>query len=192
MFDFGRKTRTLEELEAKLETCQQNEQWKNFIRHYAVTGDQFFAFANSYSGKDQETIRKGSYAIMAKRSIRDLIAWFLKKTEKEKFIEEIDRILRSRNPKPSKLRALELKAQMLFGADIKSLRTKFKAEDSQKNSGTELSVFDPNAKYEVGSRAMFQNRAIEITAVNSEGRATDYEWAGDPQSPVLMSHTSAW
>jgi hypothetical protein len=179
---FNRETQTLEALEAKLETCQQNEQWKNFIRHYAVTGDQFFAFANSYSGKDQETIRKGSYAIMAKRSIRDLIAWFLKKTEKEKFIDEIDRVLRSRKPNPSRLRALELKARIMFGVDLKSLSKK--SGKSEEATASELPVFDPNAKYEVGTRVMYQNRAIEITAVNSEGRATDYEWAGDPQSPV--------
>jgi hypothetical protein len=183
---FRRQTLTLAEVEALPEfKGKLNEQQQNFVRHYVNSGgDQFFAFQNSYSAPNVETCRRGSYSVVQRKSVKTVIDLFLMRTPREIFIEEIDRVLRGRNPKPSKMRALELKAQMLFGVDIKSLRKKFETEVSEEKSGAELPVFDPNGKYEVGTLVMYQNRAIEITAVNSEGRATDYEWAGDPQSPV--------
>jgi len=151
------------------------------VRHWIASGgNQFFAFQQAYSARDAETARKGSYAIA--KSVKEVADLFLMKTDKEKFIEEIDRVLRSRNLKPSKLRALELKARVLFGVDLKSLSKK--SVKSEEATASELPMFDPNARYIVSARAIYQGRAIEITAVNSEGRATDYEWAGDPQSPV--------
>lgn len=127
---FGRDTLSLEEVEALPEFRKLNSQRQNFIRHWiAGAGDQFFAFNQSYSAPDSETARKGSYAIARSKSVKDVLDLFLKKTKKEtfleekkRFIKEIDRVIRTQNPKPSQLRALELKASMLFGVDVKSLR----------------------------------------------------------------------
>jgi|ERR1700733_1098532 len=182
---FNRETLTTPELEALPAFKSLNEQQQNFVRHWVNSGgDQFFAFQNSYSAPNVETCRRGSYSVVQRKSVKTVIDLFLTRTPREIFIEEIDRVLRSRNPKPSKLRALELKARIAFGVDIKSLRKQFETEVSEEKSETELSVFDPKRKYEVGTRATYQNRAIEITAVNSEGIATDFEWVGDPQSPA--------
>jgi hypothetical protein len=186
---FNRETLTMAEVEALPAFRNLNEQQQNFVRHWVNSGgDQFFAFQNSYSSPDIETARKGSYSVVQRKSIREVLDAFLCKSEKEKFIEELERACRSPKITPTRLKLFELRAVAEFGIDLKSLRKQVKSKSDEKpetpDSPVEPPALDRNAKYKVGDRATYQNRAIVITAVEPEtNRATDYEWLGDPQSP---------
>lgn len=171
---FDRETLRLEELEATSAFKHLNEHQQNFVRAWIESGgDQFFAFQQAYSAPDAETSRKGSYAVVQRKRIQDVLNAFLKKSDRELFVEEVDRILRSRKPNPSKLRALELKARIVFGIDMQSLRKAVKAAPPPE--------FDRAKTYKVGDRAMFKGRAVEITGIDPEtGRATDYEFVEKP------------
>ena len=172
-FDFGRETRTLEELEVKLESVQANEQEKSFVRHYAVTGDQFFSFANAYAGKDQETIRKGSYAVIQKKSIRELISWFLKKTPKEIFLEELERACRSRKLTPTRLKLFELRAATEFGVDLKALRAEA-ARSTEVQSNLDAAAARTK-RYEVGDIIPYSHQKVRVTQIDEYGQPIEGE-----------------
>jgi transposase len=174
-FDFGRETRSLEELEAKLEAGQLGDQEKNFIRHYVTTGDQIFAHTHAYESKNH---RKDSYAVMLKKSIRDIIDWFLKKSDKELFLEELERACRSRKITPTKLKLFELRAATEFGIDLKTLRAE--AAKSKKTEadqeGQSADVKDPNRVWKVGEKTTYQGRPVVVTGIDASGKVTDVEW----------------
>src|ERR1700735_898936 len=132
-FDWNREHRSAEELEVYSGfTALDNDQERNFLRHlFASKGNQFFAFAQVYSAPDADTSRRGSYALMARKSVREVIEWYLKLTDREKFLEVLERACRSRKITPTRLKLFELRAATEFGVDLKTL----KAEAQSKKSG---------------------------------------------------------
>jgi len=168
-FDFGRETRTLEELEAKLDSVQLGEQEKNFLRHYVATGDQIFAHTHAYESKDH---RKDSYAVMLKKSIRDIIDWFLKKSDKELFLEELSRACRSRKITPTKLKLFELRAATEFGVDLKTL----KAEAQSKKSGKAEAALAEPKRHRIGDVIDYDGKKVRVTQVDGNGQPIE----GDP------------
>lgn len=163
---FDRETLTLAELEETAAFKRLNEQQAAFVRTWIESGgNQFLAFQQAYSAPDVETARKGSYAVVQRRRIQDVLNTFLKKTPRELFVEEIDRVLRSRKPNPSKLRALELKSQIVFGVDMQSLRRSLK--ESKK---AETAAAQPPAHiFRVGDIVTVGGRRIRVTVVSPDG-----------------------
>jgi hypothetical protein len=133
MCNHNRPTLSIEELEATQAWKALNVQQQGFVRVFAETGDQFMAFSQNYTAPSAETARKGSYAVMSRASVRRAIDAFLKKSERELFIEEVRRVSRSKKVKPAQLRALELRAAAEFGIDLKSLRKESANASSQKS-----------------------------------------------------------
>jgi hypothetical protein len=193
---FGRRTMTLDELEATAAFKTLNDQQRSFVRAYAQSGDQFWAFAQAYDAPDPETARKGSYAVMQRASVKNAIDTFLMKTEKELFIEEVARVSRSKKIKPSQIRALELRARLQFGVDIESLQKESSASPAEVAAEPVApeapKEFNRDAKYEVGTRVLFKGQVVVITKVSAEGRAQSYEPADKTEAAVEPRPRNNW
>jgi hypothetical protein len=164
--NFNRETLTTEEVESLAEfKGRLNEQQQNFVRHWIASGgDQFFAFSHAYNTTSAEEARKGSYAVTQRKSIQTVIDLFLMRTPKELFLGEVNKILRSRKLNPSKLRALELKAQMLFGVDLKTLRAEAPAASAE------------TKPHKVGDVIDYDGKKVRVTKVDGNGQPVE----GDP------------
>jgi len=164
--NFNRETLTMEEVESLAEfKGRLNEQQQNFIRHWIASGgDQFFAFSHAYNTTNVEEARKGSYAVTQRKSIRAVLDLFLMRTPKEMFLEEVNKILRSRKLNPSKLRALELKGQVMFGMDLKSLRAEAPATPAE------------TKRHKVGDIIDYDGKKVRVTTIDGNGQPVE----GDP------------
>ena len=160
---FGRSTLTMAEVESLPAFKSLNPQQQIFIRGWiASAGDQFFSFKHAYSATNDEVARKGAYAITSRKSVRTVLDLFLMRTPKEMFLEEVNKILRSRKLNPSKLRALELKGQVMFGMDLKSLRAEAAPAETK--------------RHKVGDVIDYAGKQVRVTKVDGNGQPIE----GDP------------
>lgn len=177
MFDFGRKTMAWEEFTKTAEYLALNGNQRSFVQAYLESGDATFAFQQAYSATSPEVARTGSYAILRRKVVKAAIQRFMAKSmeelqseARELLVRDLDRERRSKSKVPlaSRLRCLELKAQLL-GITLPA------ASFSEETPA--LAEFNPDGKYRPGDHTKFQGRKIVITAVDPKtSRATDYEW----------------
>jgi len=179
--NFNRQTLTMAEVEARPEFHGRlNEQQQNFVRHWINSGgDQTFSFEQSYSAPDAETARRGAYAVLQKTSIKNAIDAFLMKTDKERFLEELERACRSRKITPSKLKLFELRAATEFGVDLKTL----KAEAQSKKSGKAEAALAVTKRHKVGDVIDYDGKKVRVTKIDEDGQAVE----GDPVEMVMMN-----
>lgn len=177
---FNRPTLTIAEFEDTREFKRLNEQQQAFLRTWIETGgDQFAAFDVAYSAPNAETARRGSYAVMHRAVIQEAIATFLKKNEREKFIDEVTRVSRNPNLKPSVIRALELRAMMQFGVDIKTLQSQSEeaATKCAVAAAAPAPVSAPTQRvFKVGDVINYRGQQIRVTELNEKGQPVK----GDP------------
>jgi hypothetical protein len=147
-----------------------NEQQKNFVRHWVASGgDQVFSFNQTYSAPNPEIARRGSYSVVQRKSVREVLDTFLQKSEKEKFLDELERACRSRKMMtPTRLKLFQLRALTEFGCDLKALRKK---EATQERADVKA----PRV-WAVGDRTFYHDRPVIVTGVDANGRVTDVEW----------------
>jgi hypothetical protein len=182
-YDWNREHRSAEDLEAYPGfTSLKNEQERNFLRHlFANSGNQFFAFSQVYSAPDAETARRGSYALMARKSVREVIEWYLKLSDREKFLSELERACRSRKITPTQFKTFELRAATEFGVSLKTL----KAED-QKKSGKAESAPVETKRHKVGDVIDYDGKKVRVTKIDGNGQPVE----GDPVE--MVNSPAAW
>lgn len=188
---FERETLTLAQARQTFAWKKLNAQQLMFMVTWAESGgDIFAAFNAAYASpepdpkkaKSAATRYKSAYAVAARKTIKEAMAAFLQKTPREIFLEDLNRILHSKKPNPSKVRALEIRAQIEFGVNLKSLKAKNVGGESAKPAAAPLAEFERTKKYAVGEKAIFKNRVIVITGVDPESSlASDYEYADGAQ-----------
>jgi len=173
--DFNRDCMSLEELYATREFRNLSAQCGCFVDVLIQSrGDQTLAAQQAFSCVSTEVARSMSYGLLRKNSIRAVLALFFQWTPREEFLEELAEVSRSRNVGHQRMRALELRARLLFGIDLKTLD----AEAAESKAAKEPQVipeFVRDGKYAVGQLVRFQGRICRITGINELGRATDYE-----------------
>jgi hypothetical protein len=182
---FDRETLSIEEWEQTREFKRATKLQAPALLVWAESGgDIFLAFNSTHSAPSSETARKGAYGLFASKTMVDAMNRFLQKDEKEILIDELDKVLRSKKVNPSKLRGLELKAELMFGVDLQSLGRSLaaikKVGAKAAKEPEAISEFSKMATYKVGQKAQYQGRLIVITGINELSRATDYELAEVP------------
>jgi flagellar motor switch protein FliM len=111
-----REPMSWEELEQTKEYNCLSPQQKLFVKAWIDSGGNVkFAASVAYSMRNEVNARKLGHGLLHR--VRNVIDIYLRKTEEQKYVDELDRILKARRPNPIHLQALKIKGVMKFGTD---------------------------------------------------------------------------
>lgn len=180
MFDFGRKTM---EWGAYTETAEWRAlngepRQQSFVQIYLETGDPGFAYRQVYSvglaAASSEVARTAPYGILRRRAIQAAINRYLRKSEREILLDELAQVRRSSSQKPlaTRLKAIELKAQLLgiklpAARDDEQVEGSPKSQSKTKNPDAPVKEYDPSRKYEAGDLFVYEGQVVRATKVEN-------------------------
>jgi hypothetical protein len=173
----GRKQLPISEVEADVRWRQLTPQQQAYVRILHETNDPATAMTQAYDVTDESQAIKGSYALMSRRNVRAVLNFMYQDTPAESLAEartslvrELDRERRSRSKVPlaSRLRAIELKAQLL-GINLV-------ASDSPEEKKVEPEAAAEKKVWKVGEEITVNGLRGHVTVVDRKsGQPTDFD-----------------